>query len=415
MPDAIEVAKAVVAAELITCLALFSVTRLEGIPRAAIVIHALLLGAGLGAARVLVRLKNRRIQVVSPDNYSSEHVIVVGSNQFSSLYIKLLKTCFPGERRVIGILDNEPKMLGRMVEGVKVIGTTQYLGNLIDEYSVHGVRVGKVVIGGGPNLFSNDVMTQIRNACTRRQIKFEFVADLVGLTEVSPGCWATRGSALAEKIEKTSENLIPSKYFYYKPIFESFVAFVLLVVLIPTVLIVSLMVLLDTGPPVLFWQQRIGRNGRNFLLYKFRTLRPPFDNQGREIPSDQRLSWIGDLLRDSALDELPQLLNVLVGEMSLIGPRPLLPEDQPANSSSRLLVRPGITGWAQVNGGKWLTAEEKLDLDKWYVQKASLWVDLIITWRTFKFIAFGARQTNKSLVGDSRAETLEHWQKRVVS
>jgi lipopolysaccharide/colanic/teichoic acid biosynthesis glycosyltransferase len=410
VPDAIEIAKAVVAAELITCLALFSLTRLEGIPRAALIIHALILAAGLVASRFLVRLKSDKAQVSSQKDPSTEHVIVIGSNRLSSLYIKLLKTCVPRLRRVVGILDNRPEMVGRMLEGIRIVGTPRHLGNLIDEYSVHGVRIDRVIIGGSQNLVSEE-MGLIRSTCTNRQIKIDFIPELVGLTEVNPGCWATKGAALAEKIEKTSEDIIPSRYFFYKPIIDSFAAFVMLLVLIPLILIVSLMVLVDTGRPILFWQQRIGRNGRNFLLYKFRTLQPPFDHQGREIPNDQRLSFVGDLLRNSALDELPQLLNVLVGEMSLIGPRPLLPEDQPADSSGRLLVRPGITGWAQVNGGKWLTVEEKVELDLWYIQNASFLVDLIIVWRTLRFIGFGARRANKEVVGDDRNGALEHWQK----
>jgi lipopolysaccharide/colanic/teichoic acid biosynthesis glycosyltransferase len=95
------------------------------------------------------------------------------------------------------------------------------------------------------------------------------------------------------------------------------------------------------------------------------------------------------LLRKSRLDELPQLLNVLVGDMSLIGPRPLLPLDQPSDSSARLMVRPGITGWAQVNGGKLITPEEKSALDEWYVRNASLWIDLKIIGKTILFMFGG--------------------------
>ena len=98
----------------------------------------------------------------------------------------------------------------------------------------------------------------------------------------------------------------------------------------------------------------------------------PFDRLGGSLPERRRrLSAIGHLLRKTGLDELPQLLNVLVGEMSLVGPRPLMPEDQPANPAIRLMVRPGITGWAQVNGGKRITNEEKGDLDEWYIRNAS--------------------------------------------
>ena len=122
------------------------------------------------------------------------------------------------------------------------------------------------------------------------------------------------------------------------------------------------------------------------MLQKFRSLRPPFDWHGQQVADRQKLSFIGRLLRQTRLDELPQLLNVLVGDMALIGPRPLLPEDQPANPATRLMVRPGITGWAQVNGGKFLTPEEKDQYDEFYIRNASLWFDLRIIFTTLRVL-----------------------------
>jgi lipopolysaccharide/colanic/teichoic acid biosynthesis glycosyltransferase len=144
--------------------------------------------------------------------------------------------------------------------------------------------------------------------------------------------------------------------------------------------------LFDVGMPLLFWQKRVGQGGRRFLLYKFRTLRAPFDAQGRPIPEQKRLSRIGRLMRQTRLDELPQVLNILVGDMSLIGPRPLLPVDQPENPTTRLMVRPGITGMAQVNGGKFLTPAEKDEYDEYYVRNASFWLDLHIIWLTLRVV-----------------------------
>jgi lipopolysaccharide/colanic/teichoic acid biosynthesis glycosyltransferase len=162
---------------------------------------------------------------------------------------------------------------------------------------------------------------------------------------------------------------------------------------------------------VLFWQQRVGLGSRAFLLQKFRTLRPPFDWQGREVPPDRRLSWGGRFLRKLKLDELPQLLNVLVGDMSLIGPRPLLPQDQPPNPSVRLMVRPGITGWAQVNGGNLLTPQEKDELDEWYIRNASPWLDLKIIHMTILFLLKGERRSEQALsdARTIRTEIRSHW------
>jgi lipopolysaccharide/colanic/teichoic acid biosynthesis glycosyltransferase len=158
------------------------------------------------------------------------------------------------------------------------------------------------------------------------------------------------------------------------------------------------LILCAIGSPVVFWQKRVGQNGRNFLLYKFRTLRSPFDRQGNPASDDDRICIIGQLLRATRIDELPQLLNVLAGEMSLIGPRPLLPCDQPKNPSCRLLVRPGITGWAQINGGNLITAEEKGALDDWYIHNASLWLDLRIALLTMRFLFTGERRSEEAVI-----------------
>ena len=154
---------------------------------------------------------------------------------------------------------------------------------------------------------------------------------------------------------------------------------------------------------MLFWQHRTGQGGRELQLYKLRTLRAPFDRKGRRILEEQRLSRIGRLLRQTRFDELPQLFNVLVGDMSLIGPRPLLPPDQPPNSRLRLAVRPGITGWAQVNGGNLLSAMEKDALDVWYIRNASLWLDLRIVGRTFLSLVKNDRRSEEALAQAMRS------------
>src|SRR5262249_56616390 len=136
----------------------------------------------------------------------------------------------------------------------------------------------------------------------------------------------------------------------------------------------------------LSWQGRHGWQGRRFLVYKFRTLAAPFASAGNLVLAGRQPSVIGRQLRATRIDELPQLLNVLFGDMSLIGPRPLLPEDQPADTTIRLSVRPGMTGWAQVNGGKLLSKENKVKLDEWYVRNVSLWLDLRIVLMHLKMV-----------------------------
>ena len=166
------------------------------------------------------------------------------------------------------------------------------------------------------------------------------------------------------------------------------------------------MVFFDVGRPILFWQERLGWKGRSFLIYKFRTLRAPFE-AADDLPNIRKPSAIGRLLRATRIDELPQLFNVLLGDMSLIGPRPLLPEDQPTNIAVRLSVRPGISGWAQLHGGKLVTPEEKERLDEWYVRNASLGLDLRIFLMTLLHL-MKTRTSSKEALADSLQAQTKH-------
>ena len=141
------------------------------------------------------------------------------------------------------------------------------------------------------------------------------------------------------------------------------------------------------GSPVLFRQVRPGLDGKPFEMIKFRTMRDAVDAQGNSLPDSERMTPFGSFLRASSLDELPELWNVLKGDMSLVGPRPLLMEYLPLYSAEqyrRHEVRPGVTGWAQINGRNALSWEEKFKLDVWYVDNRSLWLDLKIIFLTVK-------------------------------
>jgi len=158
-------------------------------------------------------------------------------------------------------------------------------------------------------------------------------------------------------------------------------ASVLLVVASPVIVLIGLLLLVTQGRPILFLQARPGRRGALFGILKFRTMRAATSESGRDLPDEQRLTAVGRLLRRLSLDELPELVNVIKGDMSLVGPRPLLPEYLPLytpEQARRHEVRPGITGWAQVNGRNALTWEEKFELDVWYADHVSLALDLRI-------------------------------------
>jgi sugar transferase EpsL len=158
-----------------------------------------------------------------------------------------------------------------------------------------------------------------------------------------------------------------------------------LIPLAPFLLLTALAVRIKHGSPLLFKQERPGKGGETFLIYKFRTMNNERDASGQLLPDAKRLTALGKLLRSTSLDEFPELLNVLKGEMSLVGPRPLLIEYLPLytpEQARRHEVRPGITGWAQVNGRNAISWEEKFKLDVWYVENQSFWLDIKILWMT---------------------------------
>ena len=157
-------------------------------------------------------------------------------------------------------------------------------------------------------------------------------------------------------------------------------------VILPMILLVAVMVRIRLGSPILFSQIRPGQHGEPFRMYKFRTMTNERDTGGNMLPDAQRLTRFGKLLRSTSLDEFPALINVLKGDMSLVGPRPLLMEyldRYTPEQARRHEVRPGITGWAQVNGRNAISWEEKFKLDIWYVDNRSLWLDIKILWMTF--------------------------------
>ena len=174
-----------------------------------------------------------------------------------------------------------------------------------------------------------------------------------------------------------------------KRLFDLIASALALALLAPLLVAVALLVRINLGSPVLFRQPRPGRGGRIFSLWKFRTMVDARDAGGRTLTDEERLTKFGRTLRSTSLDELPELWNVLRGDMSLVGPRPLLVEYLPRYSPTearRHEVRPGLTGWAQVNGRNTTSWAERLRLDVWYVDHRSFWLDLQIIARTVKVV-----------------------------
>ncbi len=166
-----------------------------------------------------------------------------------------------------------------------------------------------------------------------------------------------------------------------KRFFDIFVSLIGLIIFSPVFIILIIVVYVNLGKPVFFSQLRPGKNCKPFTIYKFRTMSNQLDNQGRILADNARLNTIGSYLRSTSLDEMPELLNVLKGDMSLVGPRPLLMDYIPLFNefqNKRHSVKPGITGWAQINGRNAITWDKKFELDNWYVQNQSFLLDLKI-------------------------------------
>ncbi|MBX6321658.1 MAG: sugar transferase [Rhodospirillaceae bacterium] len=286
--------------------------------------------------------------------------------------------------------------------GCPIVGTPDELDRIVVEYAVHGIAIDRVVIAQPAEELSATARRQL-DALVHKGIHIDVLDEGLFL----PKSIARRRVAFVDTPELAAERdrILRRPYWAVKRLFDVGLAAGLLVLLAPTALTICVVSALTIGMPVLFWQRRIGRHGRPITIYKFRTLYAPFDSAGRPIPEEQRLGTVGRLLRASHLDEIPQLISVLTGDMSMVGPRPLLPEDQPKAVGLRLMVAPGLSGWAQVNGGKLVTVDEKNALDEWYVRHASLWLDLRIMLRTLCMV--GERR-DEAAIAAALAEARQH-------
>ena len=337
LPDALQVVKAATCSALAATAVSFALTRLDGVPASVPVLHAILLSAALLAIRAIARIFVAE-QTMTSDAPSGaqEHVILVGSNHVTSLFINLLQACSTVTTRVVAVLDDRPQLLGRSISQVRIVGACRDLGAVVDEFQVHGIKIDRVVMGGGVDVVDAGSWESLRQVCNRRGIQVDTLSDFPAV-RLRPAPAHTPVAAIAPAAQPSFAH---GPYVAIKRLLDIIVAAGLLVLAVPLIAIISILVITDIGAPVLFWQQRMGRNGRSFLVYKFRTLRAPYDRLGRPISEGARLSAVGQLLRTTHLDELPQLLNVLLGDMSLVGPRPLLPIDQPEDPTVRLRFNP---------------------------------------------------------------------------
>jgi len=196
---------------------------------------------------------------------------------------------------------------------------------------------------------------------------------------------------------------------FLKRVIDFTLAFIVLVFLIPALLVIALLIRIDSKGPIFFNQERLGKEGKVFLIYKFRTMMDGAEKKGsglRTAKGDPRITRIGNILRKTSIDELPQLINIVKGEMSLIGPRPapvVLLNRMTDEEKGRFKRRPGITGWAQVNGRTSLTWEEKFKLDRWYCNNQSFLLDFKILIKTLVVVC-----SSKDVYTDRYAEEVKN-------
>jgi lipopolysaccharide/colanic/teichoic acid biosynthesis glycosyltransferase len=369
------------AATALTSVLVFSFNRLDFVPRSMPIIHFLVLLLFLLVGRMIATKWLRNWTQQSNNNSSSsKHVLMIGANRLAWSYLRMLDALQIEQTHIAAILDDDPNLLGRSLFGYPVIAPCSTVERVVKEYQVHGVHIDRVLVTSNRAAKRPQHLEVVEEYCRNSSISLDFLGDILGIKLDDSSAGDPVGEA----------PVLPARAFLIlKRVFDFSISLVIFAVFLPVVVAVALGILIDLEWPVVFWQKRVGCKGRPFLVYKFRTLRAPFDRHGRFVPEDERTSRFGAFLRRTRLDELPQLWNVLVGDMSFVGPRPLLPVDQPPNSTLRLTVRPGITGWAQINGGARLGTEEKGMFDDWYVSHASFRLDIWIIVRTMSIVIFG--------------------------
>ena len=379
----------------------FVVNRLDGIARALPIIQGLLIVSFLVGARVLTCVShNRRFRsAATHQSDGAETVLVIGLNKLAELYLQCLAEFDTGRVRIAGLLG-EGSRVGLSVHSHPVLGTHEEIASTLRRLELHGVFVDRILVAAPRDDLSvpvREALSQIQETTT---IDIEYLAERIGIQSPPAGSAAAKASSnetISSALAAVNQAFEQVPYQRAKRAIDLVIAAVLLVTLAPLFLFVGLLVAADVGLPLVFWQQRPGMQGRPFKLYKFRTMADAYDSEGQRKSDNARASAVGAFLRRSRLDELPQLLNILKGEMSFVGPRPLLPVDQPGDSRLRLLVRPGLTGWSQIKGGRQISPADKAALDAWYVRNVSLTLDFKILLGTVPILFFGERVTEPAV------------------
>ncbi len=383
---------------------MFYYNRLDGISRSTPILQALLMVILLVSARVFMRLRHQSrakpVQLASVVPMAARlNYLVAGYSKTTEFYLRAVSEIAADRIQIVGVLGHSATKSGRIFHGIPVVGVLTAVAKCLQDLSVHGVFVDRICVTTPQHLLSPDELEQLRAVEAAGSVGVFFLEDLM-IDEAGsfgrrvPDQPASLEAASNLAFQLTDDRLAALSrrpYWRLKRTFDAVLSATLLIMLAPATVLAALLVAIDVGRPLAFWQQRPGLMGHPFRLYKLRTLSAAHSKTGERLTDAERSSMIGRFLRRTRLDELPQLYNILVGEMSFIGPRPLLPVDQSPAYAARMLVRPGLTGWAQVNGGRYVSAADKAALDVWYVENASFAIDAQIFLRTLGVVVFGER------------------------
>ena len=309
-------------------------------------------------------------------------VLVVGAGRSGATLVQIIKEMWPPPFNLVGLIDDDPEKCNTYLNGVPVLGSSQSLLSVIDSCNITDLIfaiTGEMQDGMFQALLQAE---EDGIEVTTMPMVYE---DLLGRVPISllRSDWILRSfvdQARANGIYELAKRLLD--------LIGGLLGVCALIVVTP---IVGSLILLESGRPVFYRQSRLGKNGREFKIVKFRSMRELCDENGNLLPDKERITHIGWFLRKTHMDEMPQFISVLRGEMSLVGPRAEISQlvtDLQAKVPfyrARLLVKPGITGWAQVNFGYAATVEEtavKLEYDLYYIKHRNLWLDFIILLRT---------------------------------
>jgi lipopolysaccharide/colanic/teichoic acid biosynthesis glycosyltransferase len=397
--DYLRVTVAVMVTVLVAVAAGFVLNRLDGVARSLPIIQGLLMACALVGVRVAMRLRhamrNRDPMPVASLNGLSEAILVIGVNSIAELFLRCIAEDSRKRVNVAGLLSRADRHRGRVVRSYPVLGVPEELEKVLDELGVHGISIDRIVITMKFDELSAAVQEALLKVEQTSSIRLDWLSERIVLCDADSGPkpgdnpYACSGTGGGTSLALDLEALASRPYLRWKRVLDAAAAVVLAVCLAPVMLLVGLVALLDVGYPAIFWQQRPGVLGRPIRVLKFRTMGPARDRHGRHLADAERLSIVGRLLRRTRLDELPQVYNVLIGQMSLVGPRPLLSAEHSSSFVERLGMRPGLTGWAQIKGGRRLAVSDKAALDIWYIKNASFRLDVEIILGTVRTLLFG--------------------------